>query len=508
MTMTAPVAHSSLTRQLVAPVVGLLLVAVLANVGFAAWLAARRSAAAAQAAQARVADSLAASRVSLSAAVLDALRRLTGSHFVVWNEATRSAGLSTLAADELEALDAAGLVAGRQGTVTGRQGTVSGRQGAVAGRQGTVTIAGVPYRFGTVRSGGVRPETVIVLTPARPVVAATLETVWPVLAVAAATLAVLVPLGLRTTGRLAARIAAVERHVARIARGEFGHVLGGGDAGPGGVTGPGGDEIGRLVAGVDHMSGQLDALRASLVSGERQRLLGQLAAGFAHELRNAVTGARLAIDLHRRRCPGGMAGAAPDESLAVAARQLEILEEEVRGLLALGRPPETAATAVAVDRLLDEVRDLTLPRCEHAGVRLERDAPSGLSLVGRHDALRAALVNLALNGIDAAGQGGVVRLSACVRDHAVVLAVHDSGAGPPEALRDTMHEPFVTGKPEGIGLGLAVARAVAEEHGGGLEWARAGGMTRFAISLPERTLDGCPPGPAAAAVPTPPEAVP
>jgi signal transduction histidine kinase len=475
--MPAPTAHSSLTRQLVAPVVGLVLAAVLANVGFAAWLAARRSAAAAEAAQARVADSLAAARVSLSAAVLDALRRLTGSHFVVWDETTRSAGLSTLAAEDLRSLDVAALVPGRQGTVIGRQGLVS---------QGTVTIAGVQHRFGTVPSGGVRPETVIVLTPARPVLAATLEAVWPVLAVAAATLAVLVPLGLRTTGRLAARIGAVERHVARIARGEFGHVLGR-DAGPAG------DEIGRLVAGVDHMSGQLEALRTSLLSGERQRLLGQLAAGFAHELRNAVTGARLAIDLHRRRCPGAVAtGSAPDESLAVASRQLEILEEEVRGLLALGRPAETAATAVLADRLLDEVRDLTQPRCAHAGVRLERGPPSGLSLVGRRDALRAALVNLALNGIDAAGRGGLVRLSAFARDGAAVLAIDDSGEGPPQDLRDTMHEPFVTGKPEGIGLGLTVARAVAEEHGGGLEWERMGGRTRFAIFLPERTLEDVP----------------
>jgi signal transduction histidine kinase len=438
-------------------------------------------------AQARVADSLAAARVSLSAAVLDALRRLTGSHFVVWDETTRSAGLSTLDAEDLRSLDVAALVPGRQGLV----------------RQGMVTIAGVQHRFGTVPSGGVRQETVIVLTPARPVLAATLEAVWPVLAVAAATLAVLVPLGLRTTGRLAARIGAVERHVARIARGEFGHVLGR-DAGPAG------DEIGRLVAGVDHMSGQLEALRTSLLSGERQRLLGQLAAGFAHELRNAVTGARLAIDLHRRRCPGAVAtGSAPDESLAVASRQLEILEEEVRGLLALGRPAETAATAVLADRLLDEVRDLTLPRCAHAGVRLERGPPSGLSLVGRRDALRAALVNLALNGIDAAGRGGLVRLSAFARDGAAVLAIDDSGEGPPQDLRDTMHEPFVTGKPEGIGLGLTVARAVAEEHGGGLEWERVGGRTRFAIFLPERTLEEIPADHALPAdSPAPPRALP
>ena len=274
--MNIPARHVSLTRQLVVPVVGLVLAAVLANVGFSAWLAARRSAETARAAQEQVADALKAARVSLSAAVLDALHRLTGNHFIVWNESARSLGLSTLPQEAVQSIDS--------DTVT------------AAMREGSGLFGGQRYRCGEVRSEGVRPETVLVLTPERSVMATTLEAVWPVIAVAAATLAVLVPLGLRTTGRLATRIAAVERHVARIAEGEFGHTLTTAGHGHPAVS----DEISRLIDGVNRMSVQLGTLRTSLIAGERQRLLGQLAAGFAHELRNAITGARLAIDLHRR----------------------------------------------------------------------------------------------------------------------------------------------------------------------------------------------------------------
>ncbi|MFM9196843.1 MAG: hypothetical protein ACKOWG_14090, partial [Planctomycetia bacterium] len=298
--MPSPFQHPSLTRQLVLPVVGLVLTAVLANVGFSAWLAARRSAEATRAAQRQVADALGAARVSLSPSVLDALHRLTGSHFLVWEESTKSLGLSTLPPETLEAVHGDGVAA------------------AIRTRRGL--FGGKPYRVGTVKSQGVRPETVLILTPERSIVAQTLESVWPALAVAAGTLAVLVPLGLQTTRRLAARVAAVEGHVARIAEGEFGQTLATDRANP-----FAGDEIDRLVDGVHHLSIQLDPLRGSLVAGERQRLLGQLAAGFAHELRNAVTGARLAIDLHRRRCPSSPSGAPPDDSLAVAGRQLDIL---------------------------------------------------------------------------------------------------------------------------------------------------------------------------------------
>lgn len=442
----------SLSRQLVAPVVGLVLAAVLANVAVSAWLAARRSLAAARTDQEQLAATLRESRVPLTPQVLDTLHALTGSHFIVWDATSRTPGAATVPRNALSA-DAVAALAADVGGVT--------------------VLAGRPHRVGLARAAGVRPETVLVLTPVASPWRTMRDALWPVLAVAAATLAVLVPLSLRTTGRLTRRIGAIERHVARIAGGEFGHTL------PAVATADAA-EVGRLVAGVNRMSATLDTLRGELVAGERQRLLGQLAAGFAHELRNAVTGAQLAIDLHRRRCPA----AAADDSLGVASRQLDILEEEVRGLLALGRQEQAPPQPLAVDALLAEVRDLTAPRCQHAGVAVELGPATGLMIVGRRDALRAALVNLALNAIDAAGPDGRLRLGATITAAAVALTVEDDGPGPPEAIRDSLHEPFVTGKPEGIGLGLAVAKAVAEAHGGTLSWSRVADWTRFVITLP------------------------
>ena len=449
----------SLARQLVVPVAGLLLAGMLAGVATSAWLSARQSLSSARAAQDRLAEAVAAARFPLSQPILDTLARLTGSDFIVWNPVDGTPGPTTLPAATLASTDVAGIA-------------------AAAG--GSATVGGTARRVGVVRLAGVRPETVLVLTPT-PSLARTIgDALWPELAVAAAMLAVLVPLGLRTARRLAGRIATVERHVARIAAGEFGHTAAE-------TVGSTDDEVGRLAAGVDRLSRALAGLRDSLVAGERQRLLGQLAAGFAHELRNAVTGAKLAIGLHRRRCGGAPKHAGGDDSLAVAERQLDVLEEEVRGLLALGRPDLTEPVRVEVGELFREVRDLTGPRCDHAGVRLEC-TPSAAVVVGRREALRAALVNLALNGIDAAGRSGTVRLSATEHPGRVSLVVEDTGPGPPDALRDSLHEPFVTGKPEGVGLGLAVANAVATAHGGALDWHRASGLTRFAITLPTKAV--------------------
>jgi len=455
--MSSTLPGRSLFRLLVMPVVGLVLVAVLANVGFAAFFAVRRAQDAARDQQDKVAKALEQSRVTLSQPVLDTLKVLTGSEFVIWNATDRVAGLSTLPRTALEKHPPAQIAA-----ATGK----------------TITHDGQSYHIGVAKSGSVRAETVLVLTPVRSLGIMTLEAIWPVLAVAAGTLLVLMPLGLWVTGKLARRIIAVEKHVARIAAGHFGERL----FDPAGSAIANRDDIGQLVDGVNHLSGALAELRTTLVAGERQRLLGQLAAGFAHELRNAVTGARLAIELHRRRCSSETAG---DESLAIATKQLDILEEEVRGLLALGRPGQAVSGEVHLASLFSEVRELARLRADHAGVHIAYRLADELPvIIGRRESLRAALVNLALNAIDAAGREGDVCLLVEQIAGGLNLVVEDTGPGPPPELADALAEPFVTGKQEGIGLGLAVVRAVAEEHGGKLSWSRREGHTRFTISLP------------------------
>ena len=476
--MPRPPRRSSLRRQLVLPVVGLLLAGVLANVAFASWLAARRAADVARQRERQVVETLATSRVTLTLPVLETLARLTDSRFVVWNPVDGSLGTTTLGAADKDELLASGV--------------------ALALERGTTTLGGQAFRVAAVRSGSVRPETVVVLTPRRSIVALALESSWPQLAVAAITLSFLVPAALAATGILSRRIGAVERRVEAIAAGDFGTTAddeGPDDDEPTRID----DEIGRLNRGVERMSGQLGQLRARLLAGERERLLGQLAAGFAHELRNAVTGVRLAIDLHRSRCRSS----STDGSLGVAIKQLAVVEEEVRGLLALGKRAESTPEPITIDGLFTEVADLVSPRCQHGGTTLDVATPTGIELVGRRDSLRSAIVNLVVNAIDAAGRGGKVRLDAHATGPAVRLSVEDTGPGPPEHLQATLAEPFVTGKPEGIGLGLAIVTAVAEDHGGSLEWERVADRTRFTIVLPAGAVSPASHGHHSKATPSP-----
>jgi signal transduction histidine kinase len=270
---------------------------------------------------------------------------------------------------------------------------------------------------------------------------------------------------------LSSRIQDVERQVAAIAGGDFREA----DAGSRR------DEIQELVASVNQMSRQLRQMQQTVRQSERARLLGQLAGGMAHQLRNALTGARLAVQIHARRCPLE----SREESLAVALRQLALTEEQVKGFLSLGRLERRPPQACDVTALVAEVAALVGPTCEHAKVRLETSIAGGLPpLLVDVDGLRSATLNLVLNAIEAAGPQGAVSLRAAACGGEMLLEVFDNGPGPPPETVEMLFEPFVTSKREGAGLGLALARQVATDHGGELTWERAREQTCFRLTLP------------------------
>jgi signal transduction histidine kinase len=131
---------------------------------------------------------------------------------------------------------------------------------------------------------------------------------------------------------------------------------------------------------------------------------------------------------------------------------------------------------------------LLRPQCRHAGVAL-RWEPGEDDPVVPCDAARVGhvVVNLLTNAVEAAGPGGQVRVT--VRQPAPSVCrveVRDSGPGPPADIAGRLGEPFVTGKPDGVGLGLFVARQAAEAHGGRLDWRRDDRETVFAVELPAR----------------------
>jgi signal transduction histidine kinase len=240
------------------------------------------------------------------------------------------------------------------------------------------------------------------------------------------------------------------------------------------------DELRDLAESVNSLASQLDELHRVIQRTERLAVLGQLAGGLAHELRNSVAGARLAVQLHERACDAN-----DPESLTVALRQLELTETQLRRFLAVGKPSTPTRTWFDLRDIVEDVLALVAPACQHRKISVESTSPEQpIRVLADRDQLRQLLLNLVLNAIDAESSGGRDRIEADITsDESARLRVFDTGAGPPPELAERMFEPFVTTKPEGVGLGLAVARQIAEAHGGSLRLCR-GEETCFELLLP------------------------
>jgi two-component system NtrC family sensor kinase len=136
-----------------------------------------------------------------------------------------------------------------------------------------------------------------------------------------------------------------------------------------------------------------------------------------------------------------------------------------------------------------------LPTADDAGVTIELPDASDAAKVWADAAqVRAVLIALGRNAIDAAGKGGRVWVRIETGDEWTHIVVEDSGPGPTAGMVPHLFDPFYSGRNagRGRGLGLSVAWRLAKQNGGDVQFDRTGGVTRFVLTLPAEPADYLP----------------
>lgn len=223
-------------------------------------------------------------------------------------------------------------------------------------------------------------------------------------------------------------------------------------------------------------------LEELLARHRRLAAMGEMAAALAHQIRTPLAAGLLYASNARR---GELTGEQRDVLLGKAIGCLQDLERLIADMLQFARGAHDAGERFGLDELLDGVEcALAAILLPSQALRIER--PGGaVTLTGNRETLTGALINLATNALEAAGEHADVRICARATPLGTEILVQDNGPGIAAGLQDRLFEPFFTSRAEGTGLGLAVARSVARAHRGDVTLVDATpGHTTFALRLP------------------------
>lgn len=246
--------------------------------------------------------------------------------------------------------------------------------------------------------------------------------------------------------------------------------------------------------------GALSQLQTMLRYSRKLASLNRLLAGVAHEVKNPLNAMTIHLELLRQKlgkraavavpAGPGVPEPPPTEALmshvSIIGDEIKRLDQVVQGFLRFSRPEELQLEPVPVQALLQDIVDVVRPQAEQQGIVVDLEDGDGSAVQVDRAMVRQALLNLALNAIDAMPSGGRLALRAhATAEQQVQIDVADSGIGiKPEHL-GRIFDLYFTTREQGSGLGLSMVYRTVQLHDGAIEVESSPGRgSTFRVRLP------------------------
>ncbi|MFH1075555.1 MAG: ATP-binding protein [Pseudomonadota bacterium] len=250
-----------------------------------------------------------------------------------------------------------------------------------------------------------------------------------------------------------------------------------------------GDRVRGILKNIDETQSELARSRAHLFQTEKMALVGRLASGMAHSIRNPLTSVKMRLFSLSRTLD---LTTADEEDFQVIGDEIRHIDTIVRNFLEFSRPPKLTTQRISPSDIVDMTLKLLKHRLESYNVKVELKRDKLLpEIEADPEQLKEALVNLIENACEAMQEqhGGEISIvEKEVNDgirHEAVIFVIDYGPGISRDVQDKIFQPFFTTKEEGTGLGLPIAARIIEEHEGSLNaFSEEEKGTTFTIALP------------------------
>ncbi|WP_312359523.1 sensor histidine kinase [Agrobacterium sp.] len=245
------------------------------------------------------------------------------------------------------------------------------------------------------------------------------------------------------------------------------------------------DHLQAEIALHEKTTGELRNVQHELVQANRLSILGQVAAGVAHEINQPVATIRAFADNARTLLKRDRMSEATEnlENIAALTERIGTITGDLKILARKGR---TAAEPVSLKLVIEGAVMLLRSRFSGQMDALDIVVPDqDLKVLGSRIRLEQILINLLQNALEATEEIGEARVEVRVREEGgmVILSVSDNGGGIPQDIRAQLFSPFNTSKESGLGLGLVISNDIASDYGGRIEVTSSEAGTSFSVYL-------------------------
>ncbi len=255
------------------------------------------------------------------------------------------------------------------------------------------------------------------------------------------------------------------------------------------------DEFGEVATSFNEMAASLKEQMQNMQRAEQMAIIGELAAGLAHEIKNPLSGIKVTLELltEETNIPES------DKEIGIQAiqkiKQIELL---LKSLLDFAKPPKPQFILTDINRELEKnvrfaSKHPTFSSRDKNPIKIEMDLSDLLPLISVDPMqLEQSFLNLILNAFDAMQDGGTLKVMTRYedKDNTVTIEIKDTGKGIGADKIKDIFKPFFTTKAKGTGLGLAVTKRFIEQNGGNIYVESAPGKgTTFKIILPAKNSE-------------------
>ncbi|HMM20371.1 MAG TPA: ATP-binding protein [Selenomonadales bacterium] len=210
---------------------------------------------------------------------------------------------------------------------------------------------------------------------------------------------------------------------------------------------------------------EYEKLKREMSRLDKLTLIGEMAAGVAHEIRNPLTVVKGYLQRFQLKCPAEL-----KDQYGLVLSELGRVEAIITDFLSLAGNKTSALKRQDLNDIIRELQPLLAADAAEHGVALQVElSPKPALLLLDEKEIKQLILNLVRNGTEATEGKGMIRIITQVKKKAIELIVNDGGVGIPPELMNKIFNPFFTTKQHGTGLGLSVCAGIVKRHGGSLE---------------------------------------